>query len=187
MPGVDVQSHVLLRSREPAASPVQRVGIGPGLASKVIDVAGAVGEGLRHAQVGYDGERPRHECSPETVPEHGLRRPGAHPRAAATAAATSSASASVNVRQSSRSVRRGDADDRRVAGAQRARQLLLDRAGEARQLGQRQRAAADPRDGLLDLAGDAFGQPLGPRPDRLSGLCGHAQDGNLRNARSGSR
>ncbi len=50
---------------------------------------------------------------------------------------------------------------RRLVRAQRLGELLLDRAGEARQLGQRQRAAADTRDGLLDLAADCGGEPLG--------------------------
>src|SRR5437867_6365387 len=44
------------------------------------------------------------------------------------------------------------ADNRRVAGPQRGGELLLDRAGEARELRERERAAADPRDGFLDLA-----------------------------------
>src|SRR5512133_1915692 len=58
-----------------------------------------------------------------------------------------------------------DADDRRVAGAQRLGERLLDRAGTARQLGQRQRAAADSPNRLLDLSADRGCQPLGPRAD----------------------
>ena len=56
-----------------------------------------------------------------------------------------------SVRQSSR--RRPSRTTPTTGGsprAQRRRELLLDRAGEARQLGERERAAADPRDGLLD-------------------------------------
>ena len=80
-----------------------------------------------------------------------------------------------------------DADDRRLAGAQRRRERLLDGAGEARQLGQRQRAAADAADGLLDLAADERREPLGPRAHRLGGLAQHPQHRHLARARSGSR
>ena len=64
-------------------------------------------------------------------------------------------------------------------GAQRAGELLLDRAREARQLGEGQRAAADPRDGLLDLASDELRQPLRSRLDGFGRLGRHAQDGDL--------
>ena len=55
------------------------------------------------------------------------------------------------------------------------------------ELGERERAAADPRDGLLDLAADERREPLGARADRLGRLVEHAQHGDLRRARSGSR
>ena len=71
-----------------------------------------------------------------------------------------------------------DADDRRLAEAQRLRERLLDRAREARQLGERQRAAADARDRLLDRAADERGQPLGPRPHGVGGSCEHPQHGD---------
>ena len=55
-----------------------------------------------------------------------------------------------------------DGDHRRLVHAEGGGQLLLDGTGEARQLGQRQRAAADARDGLLDgAAGRA--RPAAPR------------------------
>ena len=101
-------------------------------------------------------------------------------RHAAIACATSSASASVSVRQSS-SVRPSRTSAitggscRRNAGGQ----LLLDRAGEARQLGERQRAAAGSRDGLLDLAADGAGEALGAAADRRDRLAQHAQHRDL--------
>jgi hypothetical protein len=65
------------------------------------------------------------------------------------------------------------ADHRRLAGAERPRELLFDRAREARQLGEWQRAAADSGDGFLDLAADRGGQPLGSRLNRLGRLVQH--------------
>ena len=63
-----------------------------------------------------------------------------------------------------------DADDRRLTVSERLGERLLDRAGEARQLGQRKRAAADAADRLLDLAADRSGQPLrrGREPPRAA-------------------
>ena len=55
--------------------------------------------------------------------------------------------------------------DRRLAEPERRGELLLDRAREALELGERQRAAADAGDGLLDLPADELRQPLGTRPD----------------------
>ena len=76
-------------------------------------------------------------------------------RHARTAAATSSTSSSASVRQSSSSLpSRTIADDRRLAAPQRRGERLLERAREARQLGERQRAAADARHRLLDRAAD---------------------------------
>ncbi len=48
--------------------------------------------------------------------------------------------------------------------AERRRELLVERAREARQLGERQRAAADACDGLLDGAAGERGEPLRARP-----------------------
>ena len=99
---------------------------------------------------------------------------------ATTAAATSSTSSSASVRQSSSaSPSRTIADHRRLAGPQLRGELLLDRAGEARQLGQRERAAADARDGLLDVAADELGEPSRARPHGLRRLAQHAEHGNL--------
>ena len=74
-------------------------------------------------------------------------------RAAPTASATSSTSASVSVRQSSSS--RPSRTMPTTGGSPRRSGAASDsstRAGEARQLRERKRAAADARDGLLDLA-----------------------------------
>ena len=81
-----------------------------------------------------------------------------------------------------------DPDDRRLAGAERIEQRLLDRAGEARELLQRERAAADAGDRLLDLAADAGRRaarraPAPPRPARPAS----ASTGISLRARSGSR
>src|SRR4051794_21930019 len=53
-----------------------------------------------------------------------------------------------------------DADDGRLVDAQRRGERLLDGAGEARHLGERERAATDAADGLLDVAADPTGKPL---------------------------
>ena len=101
-------------------------------------------------------------------------------RHARTASATSAASASVSVRQS-RSVRpsRTTRDHRRVVGAQRRRQLLLDRAGVARELGERERAAADAGDRFLHRAADGLRKSLGAGADGLGRLAQHAQHRDL--------
>ena len=76
-------------------------------------------------------------------------------RHARTAAATSSISSSPSVRQSSSSLPSRTIPITGVlVQPQRRREALLDRAGEGRELGQRQRAAADARDRLLDRAAD---------------------------------
>ena len=91
-------------------------------------------------------------------------------RHASTACAASSASASVSVRQSS-SVRpsRTTATTGGSCSRSARRELLLDRAREARQLGERHRAAADARHRLLDRSVDRCGEPLGPRPHASTG------------------
>ena len=90
-------------ARERAQQPVERVRVGAALFGELGHGARAAGELLRDAQVGDDPERARDECTAKRVPEVGLGRAVAHPRAVVTAAATSSASASLSVRQSSRS------------------------------------------------------------------------------------
>ena len=101
-------------------------------------------------------------------------------RAAVTARATSSTSSvrSVRASSSSRPSRTipitGGSPSRSGVG-----ELLLDRAGDARQLRERERAAADPRDGLLELAADERGEALRARAHRVDRLVEHAQDGDL--------
>ena len=63
-----------------------------------------------------------------------------------------------------------DADHRRVARAQRGRERLLDGARERLELRERQRPAADARDGLLDVASDGGREPLRARTDDLRAL-----------------
>ena len=63
--------------------------------------------------------------------------------------------------------------------AERLGERFLDRAGEARQLRQRQRAAADAADRLFDLAADRFGQPLGAGANHLERLVQHPQHRHL--------
>ena len=59
--------------------------------------------------------------------------------------------------------------------AQRRRERLLDRAREARQLRERQRAAADAADRLLDGAADERGEAFGARAHVAGVLVQHAQ------------
>ena len=72
-----------------------------------------------------------------------------------------------------------DRDHGRLVATERRSELLLDGAGEARQLGERERTAPDPRDRLLDLAACRLGEPFGAGADRLDGLAQHAQHRNL--------
>src|SRR5581483_6217725 len=72
-----------------------------------------------------------------------------------------------------------DADDRRLAETKRLRELLLDGAGDARKLRERERAAADTRDRLLDGSAGALGKPLRPRTYGGGRLVQHPQHGNL--------
>ena len=74
----------------------------------------------------------------------------------------------------------------RLAEPQRRRERLLDRAGDARQLGERQRPAADARDGLLELARRRA--PRGARPAPAPSSIGSSSirsTGISRRARSG--
>ena len=167
-------------TRQGAKQPMERVRLGADLLSQILDAPRPVGQRLRNAEIGDDRQGSRDERSAQRVPQLRLRRACAHPRAVPTADATSSASESVSVRQSrsSRPSRMtpitGGSPARNGAG-----KLFLDRAGEARQLRQRKRAAADPRDGLLDLSADELGQPLGTRPHGVGRLGRHAQDRDL--------
>ena len=56
---------------------------------------------------------------------------------------------------------------------------LLDGAREARELDERQRAAADAGHRLLDRSVDESGQPLGPLAHGLDGLVDHSEHGDL--------
>jgi hypothetical protein len=77
--------------------------------------------------------------------------------------ATSTASASVRVRQS-RSVRPSRTSATTGGSPRRAARRAPPRPRTPRsELGERERAAADARDRLLDLAADEPGEPLGPR------------------------
>src|SRR5207253_635923 len=78
-----------------------------------------------------------------------------------------------------------DADDRRLALAERRGKLLLHGAREARQLGERQRPAADARHGLLDGASDEPGEALGPPAHGLGRLVEHPQHRYLAERASG--
>ena len=102
-------------------------------------------------------------------------------RHARTAAATASSSSSASVRQSSSS--RPSRTIPTTAGScsrRRAGERLLERARERRELGERQRAAADARDGLLDLAVHRAREPLGPGAHRQRVLVEHAEHRHLR-------
>src|SRR5262245_57041691 len=76
-----------------------------------------------------------------------------------------------------------DPDDRRLADPERECELLLDRARRARDLGERQRAAAHPRNGLLHLAPHGCREALCALTDPFYGLVEHAQDGDLTETR----
>src|SRR6478752_8251812 len=67
-----------------------------------------------------------------------------------------------------------DPDHGRFALPQRRGQALVDGAGEARQLRERQRAAADAGDRLLDRSTCQLRKPLGPSADCLRELVQHA-------------
>ena len=54
-----------------------------------------------------------------------------------------------------------DADHRRLACTQRCGELLLDRAGEAGQLGERERPASDAADRILDLPAGELEETVG--------------------------
>ena len=115
---------------------------------------------------------------------HALRPAGR--RSTARAASSTSDSASVRASSSSRPSRTMPTHGR-VAEPKRRGELLLDRAGGARQLRERERPAADAGDGLLDLAADEPRQALGsranaPRPARRA--CGAPE--SPPRARSGS-
>ena len=70
-------------------------------------------------------------------------------------------------------------DDGRLAGPERVEQRLLDSAREARQLRERECAAAGPGDRLLDLAADQACQPLSSLPHSGKRLGEHSQHRDL--------
>ena len=144
-----------------------------------------IGERVGDPEVDGDRERPRGERAAKQIPEaasgelirgRGPRRRDLVHLGVGHRAAVEQAAAVAD-----------DGDDRRLARAQRRGELLLDGAGEARQLGQRQRAAADAGDRLLDRAADEHGEPLGPRAHHLGRLASIRSTGTSRRARSGSR
>ena len=167
-------------ARERAQEPVERVRVGAALLCELGHGPRAVGELPGDAQVGDDSERAGDECAAERVPEVGLGR-----------AVCSSAGRADGCRDllclgvaerpavEQEPAVAHDADHRRLAGTQRRGELLLDGAGEARQLGQRERPAADAADRLLDLSAGQLGQPLRPAPHRVRVLERHSQDGHL--------
>ena len=136
----------------------QPVGVLPGQRADeprlaVVDVAG-----------GADRERPRsRRALTATAAAHDLVDLGVRERAAVE----------------ERPPVANDRDHRRLAAPERLRERLLDGAGRARQLGERERAAADARDGLLHLAADERGEPLGARANGLERLVEHPQHGHL--------
>ncbi|CAN5627816.1 hypothetical protein BH20ACT14_BH20ACT14_09340 [soil metagenome] len=71
-----------------------------------------------------------------------------------------------------------DRDHRRVSEPERLGELLLDCAGRALQLGERERAASDSGDCLLDLASYELRKPLRACTHLLHRLVEHAQHGN---------
>ena len=71
--------------------------------------------------------------------------------------------------------RRGRSRPRRLAGAERRGELLLERAGEARQLGEGERAAAHTGDGLLDRPAGQLGEALGAGANSGGRLADHPQ------------
>ena len=130
--------------REPACRPAARAA----RSRASIEIPRSRSSGSR--SVSLPGQRP-HE--PRLAVVDVARGPDRerHQRAARTAAATSSTSSSSRVRQSSSSrPSRTIPTTGGVTCPKRSDERLLDRAREARQLRERQRAAADAGDGLLD-------------------------------------
>ena len=156
---------------------MERVGVGAGRGREIGDRPRAVGEPPCDVELSDERERARDEPAAQRVPEGGLGRAVGHARAARTAAAASSASSSVSVRQSSRSLpsrttpTSGGSPLRSGSASESA-----SGAGEARQLRKGQRAAADPANGLLDLAAGRRREPFGPRAHGRCVLAEHAQD-----------
>ena len=152
----------------------------PDVARELCDRPWAVGERVGDPQIGDDRERLRHHRPAEEVPENRIRLALAHVRAPCDCRRDL-----VHLRVGERAAveeRPSVADDRdhgRLAESKRLRELLLDRARSARKLRERKRAAADTRDGVLDLAADERGEPLGPGADDLDRLVEHAQHGHV--------
>ena len=97
-------------------------------------------------------------------------RPAMHPRARATLRRPRPVGVGERAAVEQEPAVADDADHRRLALPQRRGERLLDRAGEARQLGERQRAAADAGDRLLDRAAGQLREALGAGADRLGRL-----------------
>ncbi len=144
-------------ARERAQQPVQRVRV----AAELRHRPRAVRQRLRHARVDDGRERFRHQRAAQKVPEDGLGRALAHV-AGASDRGGGRLGLLVGQRQAveQEAAVADDPDDGRLAGAERAGERLLERAREARQLGERQRAAADAADRLLDLAAGRGGKPF---------------------------
>ena len=78
-----------------------------------------------------------------------------------------------------------DPDDRRLRGAEWYSELLLHGAGEARNLREWQRTAADTRDGLLDRASDQRRESFCTRAYGRCFLLQHPQHRNLASGEHG--
>ena len=65
----------------------------------------------------------------------------------------------------------------RIRAAKRLGQALLEGAGEALEVGERERATTRPRHGWLDPASGELGETLCPGAHGLCGLGEHAEDG----------
>ena len=103
-----------------------------------------------------------------------------HARAAVTAAADlAELRVASSVRQSSRSVPSRTMPTTGGSPVAEPRGQLLERAREALDLGQRERAAADAARGLLDLAAGQRGEALRPLADVAGGLGEHPQHRDL--------
>ena len=175
-------------ARERAQDAVQRVRVGAGLARELVDrprgPAASASATPRSATMRQPSSRARRAAAPRPdlgrlarrSPRGARRRPPPPPRPPPRRRASGSRAGGG---------RRGRPPRRAGRRPQRSRQLLLDRAGQARQLGERQRAPADARDRLLDLAADEPREPLGARRTDVGGLAEHPQHRDLDSARRG--
>ena len=125
----------------------------------------AVGERVGDAELGGDRRARVVASAPrQQLPEDGARSSaGAGDRGGDLVELAVGERAAVEQAAARRGRRRRRAARRVRSGAA---SVLLDRAGEARQLGERERAAADAGDRLLDRAADERREPLGARRAR---------------------